>query len=216
MAYQEGRLMIRNFGYGWSGVLTLILSTLIFCGPLRAERIGTAVVGGRTVIIDSDGTWSYKEASSVKGKNHCDEMNGLSFCLQALGWRLVPAQPPFKLLYDNAEKYFLGVLNDPNGSDKGINYELLQTAIVSNAARGAESRPEDLPILNSQTEIKGHPGWRLIAFAAEIKGAPFVFHTLYKIYPEKSVQLVFWGLGKTEAKDFTDMIDASIAASKID
>jgi hypothetical protein len=190
----------------------LVLALLMLpAGSSSADQIGTAVVGGKTIIIDSNGTWSFEDAATAEPGSDCDRLSGIKLCLKKAGWHSETPPDNFKLLFQNSAKYYLGIVLEPTGAKDGFTYELLQTAIITNAARGAGIRPAQVPVLDAQTNMKGHPGLRSVTFAVKVKGAPFIFHTVYKVYPDKAVQFVFWGLGTTMTKEFSEKIDTAIA-----
>jgi len=118
-------------------------------------------------------------------------------------------------MYVNSEKYYFGIISEPYGTKDGYSYKGLQAAIVANAANATGQNPNEIPILGAESEIKGFPGVRSITYNPTISGTPFIFHNIFKVYPDKAVQFIFWGVGKSLSLDFKSKIDEAILSIKI-
>jgi len=178
-----------------------------------AEQVGTAVVNGRIVILESDGTWRYKDDDEARASSNCDTVHGLELCLADAGWSKI-TQPggDFAVSYAKAGRYYFGLIHEGYGKKDGYTYNFLQDAILANAAAAGGVQPKDVPILDTKTDVAAFPGFRSITYNPTLNGTPFVFHNLYKIYEDKAIQMVFWGLGKSFSADFRTAVDGALQA----
>ena len=55
-----------------------------------------------------------------------------------------------------------------------------------------------------------------ITYGVTITDMPFVFHNAFKVYDDKSVQFVFWALGKDMPADFPATYGAALDSIKVD
>jgi hypothetical protein len=92
----------------------------------------------------------------------------------------------------------------------------LQAAIIGNAASGAGTTEDKIPVLGTDAEITGQKGVRSITYTMRISGAPFIFHNVYKVYQNKSVQCVFWGIGKNMSEDLKAVVGNTLPHIKFD
>jgi hypothetical protein len=186
-------------------------------GPTLAAQVGTAVVDGRVVILDSDGTWKYQDAPEASvAESGCDTAKDIQVCVKQAGWREVRKQADFHLMYAYGDKYYLGIIAEPYGTKDGMTYEGLQAAIIGNAASGAGTSEDKVPVLATDAEIRGQKGLRSITYTATISGTPFIFHNVYKVYRDKSIQCVFWGIGKEVPEDFMAVVNKTLPHIKFD
>lgn len=146
----------------------------------------------------------------------CDRSEKVEVCLTKLGWVKTAKQGEFDLMFTHSQKYYFGVIDEPYGSSHGVQYETLKAAIISNAAKAAAVEPKNVPILKTKIAVKENPGLRAVAYGPKLQGTPFIFYNAYQIMPNNSVQLIFWGIGKEIAPDFSDLIKSSLAEVKFD
>lgn len=199
-------------GYRFLFIALVLLTAVSGISQVMAEQVGSAIVNGRIVVLDSDGTWRYQdEAGQSSQGSGCETIEGADFCLSKINWKKTDGSGDFAGLYVFANKYYFGVIFEPLGSDDGYTYEFLQDAILANAAAATGSNAKQVPVVNTSTNVEGKPEFRSITYNPTINGTPFVFHNVFKIYPKKAVQLVFWGLGTTVSSDFQGKIDEALA-----
>jgi hypothetical protein len=175
-----------------------------------ARQVGTAVVNGRVVILDSDGTWKCQDQAGGSGgsaRSSCETLEHIKLRLDASGWVNATLPGDFIGSYSTAGKYFIGIVYERSGSNDGYTYEFLQQAIVQNAAAAAGTGPENIPVLDSNTEAAELNGFRSVTYILTIKGAPFVFHNIFKIYPDRAVQFAFWSIGREYTDDFREQVE---------
>ena len=183
------------------------LSLAISTESSSARQVGTAVVNGRIIIIESDGTWKYKD-ESASGSGNCDTLEHIKICLGASGWSKANLPGDFIGSYtSDSGKYFLGIVYEPNGSNEGYTYDFLQKAIIENAAGASNTTAEDIPILDSTKKAPELEGFRSVTYSPTINGAPFMFHNIFKIYDDRAVQFAFWGLGRTYTDEFRKEVE---------
>ncbi len=179
--------------------------------PALADQVGTSLVNGRMVILDSDGTWRYADDVAGSEPQGCDRTENLEVCAIKLGWAKNQTSGDFDLMYTHSQKYYFAVIAEPYGSTHGVKYQTLQSAIISNAARAAATDARSVPVLATEMEVQGKPGLRSITYGPTLQGTPFIFYNAYQILPDKSVQLVFWGIGKEVTPEFTKLINETVA-----
>jgi hypothetical protein len=189
-----------------------------FADLVRAERVGTAVVGGKTVVLDSDGTWKYQDgtaASAIGGSSKCDKFKNVSVCLTALGWEKSPTKMgTFEAVYTLNRKIYMGVIAEPNGKKDGMTPELVQRAILSTAGGAGKMTPTDVPVLATSDKVDGLPDTRSISFTIPLNGTPFVYHVAYHIDDERTWQFAFWMVGKELRKDLLADVITALKAIK--
>lgn len=185
-------------------------------GLAHAEKVGTAVVNGRTVVLDGNGTWQYEDAISGDQVNNCETVKGVEVCVKKEGWREVPKQGRFQVLYTLSDQYYFGILVEPFGLKDGITYDGIQVGIIGNAAGGGQTTPANIPVLATEKEVNGYKDVRSITYLVSIAGMPLVFHNAFKVYNDKSVQFVFWTVGKKMSDDFRPLIDRTLKTIKLD
>ncbi len=182
-----------------------------------AERVGTAVVGGKTVVLDSDGTWKYQDgtaASAVGGSSKCDKFINISVCLATLGWEKSPTKMgTFEAVYSLNRKVYMGVISEPNGKKDGMTPELVQRAILNTAGGAGKMTPTDVPVLATSDKVDGLPDTRSISFTIPLNGTPFVYHVAYYIDEERTWQFAFWMVGKEFRKEL--LADVATALKSI-
>ncbi len=193
--------------------LALALVSALGAAPSRADQVGASVVDGRMVILDSDGTWRYADEEEGGDEAGCDRADTLEVCATKLGWTKTQASGNFNLMYTHSQKYYFGVIAEPYGSTHGMKYQTLQAAILSNAARAAATDAKKVPVIATEKVVQGRRGLRSITYRPTLQGTPFVFYNAYQILPEKSVQLVFWGIGKDVNPEFKSLIKETVASS---
>jgi hypothetical protein len=194
--------------------LALLFACLfsLSCSGAMAEQVGTAVVDGRTVILDSNKTWRYADEAEVKTPDGCENIENLAVCVGSIGW--APATAPnsgnYAALYVHSKKYYFGIIVEPYGQKDGMTYQALQSAIIENAAHFASAKSADIPVLGTESEVKGLPGARSITYGPVLKGTPFLFYNAFKIYQDRSIQFAFWGIAKTMPADFKALIEKTL------
>ncbi len=191
-------------------VLALGLAGLAASAPVSlAEQVGTAVVNGRIVILDSDGTWQFQDemGQGTAARSSCETLEHMRLCLDTTGWSKANLPGDFIGSYRSSNKYFLGIVYEPSGSNDGYTYEFLQQAIIQNAATASNTAPENVPILDSKANAQEMDGFRSVTYSPTINGAPFVFHNIFRIYPDRAVQFAFWTIGKEYTADFRDKVE---------
>ena len=165
------------------------------------------MVDGRIVILDSDGTWRFKDGAQNAAEGNCENISGLEICLSGSVWRKRNLGGSFSTGYVNSNKYFFGVIHESSGSKDGYTYNFLQDAILSNAAKASGVDLKQIPVVNVSDEVENFPGFRSITYSPTIKGTPFIFHNFFKIYDDRSFQIVFWALGNSMSEEFRNTID---------
>jgi len=174
-----------------------------------ARQVGTAVVNGRIVTLDSDGTWKYQDqgGGGDSASAGCDTLEHIKLCLDTSGWNKANLPGDFIGSYTTSGKYFLGIVYEPSGSNDGYTYEFLQQAIIQNAAAASNTDAANVPILDTKEAATEMEGFRSVTYSPTINGAPFVFHNIFKIYPDRAVQFAFWTIGREYTDEFREKVE---------
>jgi hypothetical protein len=178
---------------------------------VTAETVGTAIVNGRPVLLDSNGTWTYKDAAA--GPSQCDRVENVDVCLRAIGWERGQPSGAMRAVYNRGQKYYFGLIVEPTGSKDGFTNEFMRTAILTNAGRAAGVGPADVPVLDVGADAGGIKDLNSLDYLAKISNTTFVFRNFYKIYPDRTVQLVFWAIGDRVTDEFRK--DSETALTRI-
>jgi hypothetical protein len=192
-----------------AGVAVILGGLLAGVVPAVGEQIGTAIVNGRTVILDDNGTWKYKDASDNTSNAKCDNVGSTKLCIRGMGWKKLPQRGDFVAMYSYKSRYYFGVISEPYGKKDGVTAKSLREAFIANAASGAKTTPENIPVLASDDSVPGHPGLKSLTYImadANSRSLKFVFHNVFQLTESKSVQYVFWGVGSSVSSDFKSVI----------
>lgn len=178
-----------------------------------AKQVGTAVVNGRIVILDSDGTWKYQDEVKAKAgggnieKAGCEKLEHFQLCLKTTGWTKANLPGDFIGSYTTDQRYFIGIVYEPSGFNDGYTYEFLQQAIIQNAASASGTDPAKVPILDSKENATELEGYHSVTYSPVINGAPFIFHNIFRIYPDRAVQFAFWTVGREYTDEFRKKVE---------
>lgn len=209
------------FGYkrGRKIVVSAVAVAAVFGGmltgaiPAVGEQIGTAIVNGRTVILDDNGTWKYRGASGNSSSALCDHVNKTKVCIKKVGWKRLPKRGDFVAMYSYNSRYYFGIIHEPYGTKDGVSASSLRKAFIENAASGAKTTPENIPVLSSEDSVPGHPELQSLTYLmkdSNSRSLTFVFHNVFHLTGKKSVQYVFWGVGKKLSGDFKSVIKKTL------
>ena len=196
-----------------AGVAVILGGSLSSVSPAIGEQIGTAVVNGRTVILDGNGTWKYKDASDNTSNGKCDSVGATKLCIRGMGWKKIPKQGDFTAFYSYGNKYYFGIITEPYGEKDGITAKTLRTAIIENVATAAEIKAKNIPILDSSDSIGGHPELKSLTYVASLanmRSMKFVYHNVFHVSDHRSTQYIFWSVGKKLSSDFKSVIKKTL------
>jgi hypothetical protein len=196
-----------------AGAVAILGGMLASNVPAVGEQIGTAVVNGRTVILDDNGTWKYKDESDTQINTKCDNVGETKLCIQDMGWVKLPKRGDFVAMYSYSSKYYFGIISEPYGKKDGVNAKSLREAFIANAAAGAKTTPENIPVVASDDSVPGHPELQSLTYLmsdSNNRSLTFVFHNVFHLSDHKSVQYVFWGVGKNLTSDFKSVITQTL------
>jgi hypothetical protein len=143
---------------------------------------------------------------------NCESLEHIQLCLDASGWNKASLPGDFLGSYTTGGKYFVGIVYEPSGSNDGYTYEFLKQAIIQNAANAAGTDAAKIPVLDSSENAQEVNGFRSVTYNPTINGAPFVFHNVYKIYPDRAVQFAFWSIGREYTDEFRQNVEKFTAS----
>jgi hypothetical protein len=161
-----------------------------------ADEIGRHELNGRTIIIDSNGTWKYAEANAVSN-GECTDGNviasqklRLSVCVKS-PWRMDNSgSGTFGFQFDNSvSEIYGGAITEKTE----LPVEALEYGILKNAADAMGLRNEDVPVLKKSKVTLNNVEWNYIEYEIKLKGASFRFGNYYISLGETGVaQVAFW------------------------
>lgn len=192
----------------------LVIAIIGSTGVVTAETVGTAIVNGRAVVLDSNGTWKFKDATA--STSQCDNVENIDLCLRTLGWERSAPTGAMRAVYSWGQKYYFGLIVEPTGSKSGFTNEFMRTAILTNAGRTAGISATDVPVLDVGTNAGGINDLNSLDYLAKISNTSFVFRNFYKIYPERTIQLVFWAIGDKVTDEFRKTSQDALAKIKLE
>jgi hypothetical protein len=174
---------------------------LFFSSAVYATEIGRTTVNGRSVILDSAGTWAYAdEAGATAGaavKAGCDLGNNIaskklpiSVCLTQ-PWRVdnsPSSAMELQATHPDLDLY-VGLITERTEMPLAT----LREAILYNAANASGIKTEDVPVLKESVESLNNQSWNYIEYEVVISGAKFRFGDYHKSLGELGVvQMAFW------------------------
>ncbi len=186
----------------------LFLATALAGAPASAQQVGQAVVDGRVVILNSDGTWQFRD--EIQQTSDCQDIGRFSLCLSRGEWSRLPASGAFNALFSRENKYYFGVLIEPQGTKQGMAQQFFQGAILSNAALAAGTTAENVTVHDVIDGVGGKLGLNGIIYSISLSGSPFLYYNAFKVYENESVQFVFWKIGETPDPEFLDAVTQAL------
>ena len=180
----------------WCGLIMLAYACLTATSANAAE-IGRTNIGGRTAIIDSDGTWAYEDGGQVASDSSCvtgtkikSKKLPIFLCLDK-PWvmdTVPPGAMEFQIVHRDLDLY-LGLIAERTQMELSG----LKAAILYNAASVNGVRPDDVPILKESKETINGIEWSYIEYDVTVSGGKFRFGNFYTSLGERGVvQSVFW------------------------
>jgi hypothetical protein len=174
-------------------------SFLLLALPAAADEIGKATIGGRTIIIDSNGTWRYaseagatalKATDCTAGYAYKDKKLPFIFCLPP-SWKIDQSpQGSMELQAHNNElDLYMGVIVERSE----MTAEMLRSAALYNAATATGVRTEDIPIVIENKQSFAGQEWNYLSYDVVFSGSKFRFGNYGAVLPKGGViQVVFW------------------------
>lgn len=181
--------------------LRVCLSTsfLVLALPSAADEIGKATIGGRTVIIDSNGTWRYaseagatplQSTDCAAGYGYKDKKLPFAFCLPT-SWKIdqTPQGSMELQAHNNDLDLYMGVIVERSE----MTAEMLRSAALYNAATATGVRTEDIPIVTENKQSFAGQEWNYLSYDVVFSGSKFRFGNYGAVLPKGGViQVVFW------------------------
>lgn len=199
---------------------TLAILLALGVAPAVAAELGRVEFGGRTVILDDDGTWAYAAPDkSAKGIS-CPAENrfasavvALSLCVDSGRWSPIDPGPEQEFTFmtnDGAAGMALIAERLPFGSS------FLRTAILENAAQASGITADEVEIVEESTATVAGQGWDVIRYRVDFEGTRFEYLNYYRSEEGYgSSQIVFWTLENfvPEVRGLFDAVIASVAGA---
>jgi hypothetical protein len=186
--------MVRNLSF-----VAIFLSASFAASFATAEEIGRTTIGGRTAVIDSNGTWVYADGNAgAQASNATCETGSkikskklpISFCVYK-PWGLdstPPSSMEFQAVNSDLDLYF-GLITERTQMDLAG----LKDAILYNAASASGLRSEDVPILKESKETINGVEWNYMEYDIAISGGNFRFGNYFVSLGDRgAVQAAFW------------------------
>ena len=180
-------------------ILSGIAAALLWSLPAwSATIVGSSVVNGRNIEILSDNTWRF-ELPAPKG---CNALNTvITFCGDPDKWHPRPT-PTNEILvqymYD-AKRYGQFVFENL-GSEDGLTFEYMRSAVIQNAARAYGGDISKVKVLDSfDSTLAGHPAMTIV-YSLRVKSLPVVFSNTVLVDKKLSMQAMTFEIA-TEYSD---------------
>jgi hypothetical protein len=182
----------------------------VLTGACAAAEMGRFELNGRTIVIDSDGTWSYlDEAAAGASTGDCTLLRldapPIEFCLLEADWRRADLGGDFAFGFQSrAYDLYFGVIGEITAFD----HDTMRKLIRENAADSAGLKG----LMNNEDETAAINGaeWGIVRFELEFGTAPIDFENYFTIVPDRgTAQFVFWA--PSQIFDETAEIRARVA-----
>ena len=173
------------------------LAFLALSQAAGAEELGRFQLDGRTIVIDSDGTWTYADDRAPAGSAEGCQVLAvppIRFCLPEGEWE--PAELGGEFAFGFASKsheLHLGIIAE----DTFFAFDTMPDLIRENA--GAAAADDDAARVDGETagadEVLSISGerWGIVRFKLDLDGVPFRFETYFAaVEGEGTAQFVFW------------------------
>lgn len=184
---------------------SLILLTVFWVnGPALAEKVGQAIVDGRIVILNSDGTWHFRDEAPPRAD--CDRVSSFTLCIDKSKWSQLPKSGDFSAMYSRDNRYYFGVIAEPAGRNQGLREQVLQKVILENAARGGNTTVDNVTVFQVYDRLDTALGLRGVIYSVVIDGLPIVYYNAFRVYENQSVQFIFWMLGQQPEPGFENLV----------
>ena len=178
--------------------IALMISCLLpfIASPAIASDIGRATIGGKEIILDADGTWKYAPLNNATATVACSGspiQSGklkVSMCLPQI-WTINPnASAPFEYEFgDHTKDIYAGIITERTL----MSSDLLDTAILTNAAGAMNITVNDMPIRRRAVVQLNGKEWHYLEFEADLKGSKFIMANYHQAFNEGgAAQVLFW------------------------
>jgi hypothetical protein len=191
-------------------VVAAFVAAVGLSGACAAAEMGRVELNGRTIVIDSDGTWSYlDEAAADAPRGDCTLLRldtpPVEFCLLEADWRRADLGGDFAFGFQSrAHDLYFGVIGEITAFD----YDTMRKLIRENASDSAGLKG----LMNNEDETATINGaeWGVVRFELEFGTAPIDFENYFTIVPDRgTAQFVFWS--PSQIFDATAEIRARVA-----
>jgi len=204
------------------GSLAIAAAILLALGatPALAAELGRVEFGGRTVILDEDGTWAYaapnksgKGAACPAESRVASAVVALTLCVDPGRWSEIDPGPEQEFTFmttDGAAGMALIAERLPFGSS------FLRTAILENAAEASGVSADEIEIVEEGTATIAGQSWEVIRYRVDFEGTRFEYFNYYRSQEGfGSSQIVFWTLENfvPRVRGLFDAVIAGVASS---
>ncbi len=166
------------------------------------EVVGSSLVEGKQVQLMSDFTWRYIGSRT----DDCIAIeDDISFCGLTGGWKQTAVGPNLdaKAMFRKNDRSYGLFIVEALGSADGMTAETMRSLVISNAADAAGVQAKDVPVLSvSAATIDGRSG-TTIAYSIKISELNFVFLNTIVTEPQRTTQVVTYGIGTQLTSDMT-------------
>jgi hypothetical protein len=199
-----------------SAVLLALVLPCTLALPVAAAQVGTAIVRGKVVVLDDNGTWKYKDDKGG-AEQTCDVVDTLEFCVEGTNWRRQTNKTDnFVEAYETKDgRYYVGIVAEPFGKSQGYTYDALRQGIIANMASAVKVDDSEIPILATSDSVREYPQFHSVTYSGNMNKTPILFHNLFKIGEKQSHQIAFWTIGTEMTPDFQAKVDEFLKAAKL-
>lgn len=177
----------------------LLLIGLIFL-PVHAfsqDKVGSSIVGGRTVDLLSDFTWRYRVEEST-GDSCISISPEFDFCGVEQGWNRIGAASKeiaaqFRL---DDRNYGLFVV-EKLGYEDGMTLRYMRTAVIQNFAAAAGVSAEDIIVHSAEDSDFGNGKSTLLIYSGKWQGLTVLYFNTIISRPKRTFQLITYTIAET-------------------
>lgn len=170
------------------------ITTLLATAATAQEKVGTAVVDGRTVTLFSDNSWQFEAAKVGSCENIAKTIH---FC-PPQEWKRTPAPSPLiaaQFMQDATHYYQF--ISEQLGRSHGLDHDRMIDLVLQGTAGSLGKSVEDIPILGvSDATVSGKPG-RTVSYGFKFNGLDIVFANTVMIGDTTTLQLQSYVIGET-------------------
>jgi hypothetical protein len=199
-----------------SAAVFAVLLPLLLAAPALAGQVGTAVIKGKVVILDDNGTWKFKD-DKAGSEQTCDVVDTFEFCVEGTSWRRQTNKTDnFVEAYETKDgRYYVGIVAEPFGKSQGYTYDALRQGIISNMATATKAEESEIPVLGSVDAVTGYPDFHSVTYSGNMNKTPILFHNLFRIDEKQAHQIAFWTIGTEMTPDFQAKVDEFLKAARL-
>ena len=196
--------------------LAVALAVVMPVCAAAQDVLGRSVIGGRTVVILSDGTWRFEDAAETASDRCSQVADGLTFCGGDGDW--TPFPPPSSVIdaaYAYDDRLYGQIISEGIGTADGATMVAVRATVLNNAAGASGVTVADIPVLSVEPcAIDGIDGERVV-YSAAFDGLGFVFANCMILRERQIHQVMTYEVGTRRTDRHDDLHEAFLGRVRI-